>query len=276
MRWRSRYQGLSTRPKRPAVRRLTRDEQERLLATFAAEVQQSPVLSALGCQISAQRGRFYIDRMGSPDQERWGRITPLEEGQQYLLERERRASQWYQIAKGGPTELVGTLANDTRGTFHGLGHVEAAFRDAAADPSLLEVVEVTRGKGEGGADWCPTFFYRASARRCTAQEALHFYFGIPLNVLIHPRGWYVRHRIPQIVEHFADRSRVLVQFRSASWSGESISGSCLYLRHDEEMPAASGQACDVPAWGAYTIRPNASETIESAETWIVNRKWKPW
>jgi hypothetical protein len=89
MRWRDKYRDYS-RPKRPKARRLTKEQQERLLKTFTANVQQSPVLVALGCQISAARGRFYVDRISDDEEERWGRITPLDGSRQYLLERERR------------------------------------------------------------------------------------------------------------------------------------------------------------------------------------------
>ncbi len=273
MRWRDTFRDYS-RPARPKARQLTKDEQQRLLNKFTAEIQQSPVLVALGCQVSAVRGRFYVDRIGDDEHERWGRITPLDGSRQFLLERERRNNQWYEVAKGGPKKLIGTIASDTRGTFHGLGNIDAALRLADGDPSQLEIQAVLPRDDDEAA--FPSFIYRSGRRRCTAQEVLHLYFGIPLRVLIEPRGWYLRHRKPFLVAHSADRSRALVRFCSTSMSGDPIIGTCLYLRHDDQSAEQTHAPVDEPVWGAYTIRPNASETIEAAEAWIVKRKWRPW
>lgn len=277
MRWRNKYADY-TRQSRPKARRLTAEEQQRLLAMFRAEVETSPVLAALGCHVSAARGRFYVDRTGDGQQdaeERWGRITPLEDGQQYLLERERRESQWYEIAQGAPEELIDAIAGDTRGTFHGLGSIDAALRKADGDKAKLAVrVEPPSTDAPKGS--CPSFFYCDDDRRCTAQEALHLYFGIPLGVVVQPRGWYTRHRKPLIVEYSADLTCVLVQFHSYSRGGDPIIGTCLYLRRDDQPADPPGQPTAEPAWAAYTIRPNASDSIESAEAWIVKRRWKPW
>lgn len=274
MRWRDKYRGYS-RPARPKARRLTKEEQERLLKKFTAEVKQSPVLAALGCQVSAARGRFYVDRSGDAEQERWGRITPLDGSRQYLLERERRQNQWYEVAKGGPKKLINTIAGDTRGTFHGLGSVDAALRRAGGDSKRLEIQTVAHSTDDEERA-CPSFVYRSGRRRCTTQEVLHLYFGIPLHLLVQPRGWYIRHRQPYLVQHSADRSRVLVRFCSSSISGDPIVGTCLCLRHDEQLPEPTDEQADEPVWAAYTIRPNASESIEMAEAWIVKRKWRPW
>lgn len=263
MRWRDRRSDWS-RPKRPKARKLAKDEQQKLLEKFQKEAQQSPVLSALGCRITAARGRFYVDRAADDAEEKWGRITPLETRGQYLLERERRENQWYEVAKGGPKKLVNAIAGDTQGTFHGLGAVDASLRGSRSGPSRQEVKQ--KGKG----------FVYAGGRRCSTQEALFHYFGIPIPVLVEPRAWYIRHREPKIVEHAADRSRVLVAFRSSSFSGEPIVGTCLYLRHDAEPEHADEPEAGEPEWGAYAIRPNASESIATAEAWIRKRKWVPW
>jgi len=51
-----------------------------------------------------------------------------------------------------------------------------------------------------------------------------------------------------------------VRFTAMSWSGESFGGTCLYLKREER-------------WGAYTIRPNQSQSIAMAEAWLVKRNW---
>lgn len=272
MRWRVKY-GDYSRPKRPKVRRLTKDEEQRLLKKFASEVQRSPVLETLGCQITAEQGRFYVDRTAGEEPERWGRITPLEGGRQYLLERERREDKWYEVAEGGPKKVIDAIAGDTCGTFHGLGSVDAALRKAAGDPQALEIEASTGTDDEEG---CPVFSYRISGRRCTAQEALHLFFGVPLAVLVEPRDWYVRHRQPEILQYSPDHSRVLVMFSASTMSGGPIIGTCLYLRHDDQPADEAPEESSSSRWGAYTIRPNASESIETAEAWIAKRKWMPW
>lgn len=67
-----------------------------------------------------------------------------------------------------------------------------------------------------------------------------------------------------------------MQFRISSFRGDPLTGTCLYLKHDNELPEEADRQREDPFWDAYTIRPNANETIEMAETWIVKRKWNPW
>jgi hypothetical protein len=71
------------------------------------------------------------------------------------------------------------------------------------------------------------------------------------------------HRRPRIVETDRERGRVLVRFEARSWSGEPIRGTCLYASVDGR-------------WGCYTIRPNASAGIASAEEWLRKRSWEEW
>ena len=186
---------------------------------------------------------------------------------QYLLEREGRRSQYYEIAEGGVKKVIGAIASDTAGTFHGLGSLDAPLRKGS-DCGDNEVVATAVGD-----DQLPLFVDSKTARKCSAQEALHLFFGIPVEVLIEPRDWYVRHRRPVIMEYSPDHTRVLVQFCQTSLSGGAIIGTCLYLQHSAEESDAEPPA---PEWNAYTIRPSASDTIASAEGWIIKRKWNPW
>ena len=74
------------------------------------------------------------------------------------------------------------------------------------------------------------------------------------------------HRTPILVEYSADGSRVLTQFIASTLSGAIV--GTLYVRHDDK--AEPGQP---PPWGAYTIRPSASDSIASAFAWIDKRGW---
>ena len=82
------------REPRPEARTLSDDEKKKLLAAMTKEVAASPVLTGLGLQVRSQRGRFYLERpLGEGESagvEAWGRVTPLADSDDLLLEQERR------------------------------------------------------------------------------------------------------------------------------------------------------------------------------------------
>ena len=105
MRWGRRH--WPEREPRPEARTLPDEEKTKLLATMTKEVAASPVLTGLGLQVRSQRGRFYLERpLGEGDSagvEAWGRITPLADSADLLLEQEGRKGSWSEIARGiGP------------------------------------------------------------------------------------------------------------------------------------------------------------------------------
>lgn len=264
MRWRRNYE--TDRPLRPKVRKLTADEREQLLGEMGREIKRSPVLTAFDMQVRAIRGRFYLEWQRKSDEEfpeeeesservTCGRITPLEEsGNPLLLEVEHSKNQWSEVARGSARKLITQVASDTKGTFHGLGALDKSLRRASKVG-----VEHLPVKKAGQRE----FLYSDTGEACSVQEALYHYFKLPIQIIAQPRLWYVYHRKPQIVECSEDRTRVLVRFRSSSWSGETIGGTCLYLSWEGE-------------WGAYPIRPNQSDSIAIAEAWLIKRKWEPW
>jgi hypothetical protein len=243
MRWRQRW---PERQPRPETRTLTDDEREKHLATMIKEIAASPVLTGLGLQVRSQRGRFYLERrLGEGDSagvEAWGRVTPLTESADLLLEQERRKGSWSEIDKGSARKLIKTIAGDTKGTFHGLGALDKALRQSDKGLERLPV------KREGQAK----FVYAGTGVECSAQEALFHHFGLPLHVLVEPSEWYSYHRKPAIIEGSEDRTRVLVRFGAMSLSGESFGGTCLYARREGN-------------WAAYRIRPSESRDITTAE-----------
>jgi hypothetical protein len=95
-----------------------------------------------------------------------------------------------------------------------------------------------------------------------AQEVLHRELGIPIRVLAEPRYWYAMHRAPVIVEINEAKDRALVEFVASTFTG-SFGGTCLYARRDG-------------VWGCYVVRPNASDSIATAEAWLVKRDWESW
>lgn len=259
MRWKRGFD--APRPPRPKVRRLTQGEREKALAAMSREIDRSPVLTAFDVQVRALRDRFYLEWQWEPaeaeSEERGstcGRITPLEESNDFLLEVEHHRNRWSEIAIGSPQKLIRVVAGDKRGTFHGLGTLDRSLRRSEKlGVRRLPVEKI----GEG------TFTCTDTGEACSVQETLYHYFQVPIPVIAQPAGWYAYHRTPHIVESTPDRSRVLVRFLSSSSSGEVFGGTCLYLMRD-------GQ------WNAFTIRPNQSDDIRTAEAWLVKRRWKPW
>ncbi|GAC1469185.1 MAG: hypothetical protein NVSMB9_12710 [Isosphaeraceae bacterium] len=255
MRWGRRQ--WSERTARPKVRALSVDEKANLLEEMTTEIAASPVLAGLGLRVRSQRGRFYLERpLDDGDDAKvveWGRITPLADSDDLLLEHERSKGRWSEIDRGPARKLIETVASDTRGTFHALGALDKGLRAARKGLARLPV------KKEGTT----RFFHVESGEECTAQEALFHEFGLPLHVLVEPSRWYSYHRHPTIVELSDDRSRVLVRFSASSWSGESFGGTCLY-------------ACRDGHWAAYAVKPSESRDIATASAWLVKRKWRPW
>ncbi len=256
MRWGRQW---SEREPRPKLRRLTETERAGIVRSLEKGISASPVLSAFGIMVQVARGRFYIERQrhyedSQPYTEVWGRITPVPGAKkELLLEKPHRKGTWSEVARGQAAKLIKAIASDTKGTFHGLGSLDKSLRKSGKGLERLPVK--MRGKA--------TFVYVGTGDKCTVQEALFHYFGLPLEVAAEPSVWYGYHRTPKIVEASKDRTRVLVRFAAESMSGEAFGGTCLYVLQEG-------------LWGAYTIRPSESETIAQAEAWLVKRKWRAW
>jgi hypothetical protein len=257
MRWRGRHE-WPDRPARPKVRRLSAEERSKYLTGIIRAIERSPILSALNVEVHALRGRFYMERCYWQDgtligTATLGRITPLtDSAASLLLEVEHRKGSWSEIAKGSVQKVMNAIANDTKGTFHGLGSLNKSLQKAGKGLQRLPVK--MRGKVR--------FVFSETGQQCSTQEALFHYFGMPVDVIAKPRTWYWYHRKPHIIEVSRDRQRVLVRFSTSSLSGE-FGGTCLYICRDGK-------------WDAYTIRPNQSSDIASAEKWLEKRKWRAW
>ncbi len=247
------------RAARPKIQRLSPERKETILATLAEGIEASPVLSALGVRARALRGRFYLERPWEepgedPEIEAIGRITPLTKPTDaLLLETEYRKGSWTEIAQGSAPELIDRVAADTEGAFHGLGVLDNSIR-ASGGGTARQAVEMQPDRH---------FVYSETGGKCSVQEALHHFFGIPIAVVAEPSQWIRYRRSPEIVEVNEDRSRILVRFSAESFSGDSFGGTCLYARV-------------LGDWNAYTIKPNQSHSIASAEAWLEKRKWGGW
>ena len=158
--WRDRWPEYIPRPK---ARRLTEKERGAILATMTRAVAASPVLSYLGVQVRALRGRFYIERKlqeeGEPAVEILGRITPLAGAKgALLLEVERRNGSWHEVDQGSPQKLIKVVASDTKGRFHGLGSVDTVSRKS--DKGLTRLPVTIKGECQ--------FVYAETGADCTA------------------------------------------------------------------------------------------------------------
>jgi len=255
MGWKRRWPERQPRPK---VRPLSNEEREQILDVFREGIESSPVLSSLGIRVRALRGRFYFERVWQfpdeqPEVEVIGRATPLENSEESLsLEVEKRKGSWYEVVRGTAEKVISKIASDTKGTFHGLGALDASLRQAGGSPKRPEVKML-----EGYR-----FVYADTGEKCPFHEALFHFFGIPIDIIGEPRQWYIYHRKPRIVEVSEDRTRVLVEFTAYGMSG-SFSGVCLYAIVDNE-------------WDAFTIKPNQSGDIATAIAWLKKRGWREW
>lgn len=247
-RWRNRWSDRSYEP-RPKLHKLSPERRAELLSQLQDGLAEAPVLSALAWTVHARRGRFYFEDEG----EVVGRITPVGP-RKLLLEVEGRSS-WREVATGtSAPALVERIASDDRGTFHGLGKLDAVLRTRGTDRRTMCEAEGFAG------EW---FYVDLAPTQAppSVVEVLYHAFGIPIPVIAEPRGWWERHRRPQIAEHQPDA--VLVDFSQYSVSGGRFGGRCLYANREA-------------GWGAYTIKPNQAASIETALAWLQKRRWQAW
>ena len=253
VRWRGDWPNKVPRPK---VKKLSNDEKETLKTCMENGIRASPVLAALNVRVKTMRGRFYYERtFSSADFIVIGRVTPLVIPENHLLlEVEYRHGSWKEIAKGTIRTITKAMSGDKKGTFHGLGELDRSIR--LAKKHGKDKFEVVKGDGV-------SFYYTESNEQCGVQEVLYHYCGAPVTVIAEPRKWYIFHRAPRIREIGVNNDTILVDFISSGMYGDSFSGTCLYMKKEEQ-------------WNVFKIRPNQGTSIESSLSWLEKRKWKDW
>jgi len=256
MRWRRNWPERKPRPK---VQSLSIKRKEEILSILLDGIESSPVLSDLNIRARALRGRFYIEQLWQNDSDEEpevdviGRIIPLTSPRgRLLLEAEKSKGAWYEVKKGTAKALIKHIANDTKGTFHGLGTLNENLCESGGTQRLP--VDMDKNLN---------FTYTNTGRKCSVQEALYHFFGIPIDVIAEPTGWYMYHRRPGIIEVSDDRKSILVKFLSMGTYG-SFGGKCLYKKLNANK------------WDAYPIKPNQSKNIETSIAWLKKRDWNPW
>ncbi|MCI5142694.1 MAG: hypothetical protein D3909_13425 [Candidatus Electrothrix sp. ATG1] len=239
------------------MKSLSKEKKQEIATRLNAAIHESPLLSALQYRVRSLRGRFYYEQRDpeTDDYSIVARLTPLVKPQyRYLLEIEHRKGSWSEVLQGTLDAVSTRIINDDQGTFHGLGHLDASIREA----NQSHCDRVTLEQRE------PLHFYeRESGRLCEVSEVLFHAFNVPIPIIAEPSMWYIYHRTPSLREIDMTHGHVLVDFMASSWSGEEFGGTCLYCQHAEK-------------WGAFTIKPNQSESITSALHWLEKRQWKAW
>ncbi len=125
--------------------------------------------------------------------------------------------------QGTIQEALHAIANDARGTFHGLGALEKNLRTARDFSTHREIVIQDNYQ-------C---MYVDTEEVCTVQEVLYHVFGVPIPVIAEPREWYVYHRTPKIIAVSEDHTSITVEFTKRDmYYGQEIGDTCVYKKQD--------------------------------------------
>ncbi len=234
---------------RPKVAKLSAEKRGKIIEALERERDKSPVLVGLGVEVKSRRGRFYLERADEEEPEepfQIGRLTPLAGHKRTTLLLEVEFRSWKEIERGGAAKVMKAVSGDRNGTFHGMGALDTTLRKRGTERQEL----TCNGAGYKYPD----------GTLASVQEVL-YHLGVPLHVVAEPSGWYECHRHPHVVEMTA--GCVLVEFSAVSLRGGRFGGRCLYAKRKG-------------VWDAYTVRPNASESIDDAAAWLEKRGWEAW
>jgi hypothetical protein len=217
------------REPRPKLKRLSKEQKDRILKSINLELSSSPVMVALNSKIRVLRGRFYVEKPiyiadEEDEKEIIARITPIEGKKNPLLLDAKKADEnWYEITRGSIKKVVDRIINDKRGTFHGLGALDDSLRktEGSQKQNYIEMRENLK------------FVYLTNGEECTAQEALYFFFGIPIPLIAEPREYYLYNRNPKIIDVNKERTKVIVEFTKLDmYFGRKFGDTCMYKKED--------------------------------------------
>lgn len=128
MSWRHDWPAYRPRPKRA---KLGRDDLDALDAKTRRFVERSPLLAELVRTVECTRGRLYLWR---DDGNLMARLTPLSATE--ILLQSPYGNGWTKHARTTLSKVLATIERDTRGSFHGLGHLIAkAPRSGGPSPA---------------------------------------------------------------------------------------------------------------------------------------------
>jgi hypothetical protein len=153
-----------------------------------------------------------------------GRVTPISGKKDvFLLDAKKMNGNWYEVMRGSVQEVLHNIANDTRGTFHGLGALEQSLRRTGDISTHSEIDRQDNYR----------FVYTDTGEACTVPEVLYHVFGVPIPVIAEPHEWYEYHRTPKIIEVSADNTSITVEFTKLDrYYGQEIRDMCVYKKQD--------------------------------------------
>ncbi|WP_145347117.1 hypothetical protein [Rosistilla ulvae] len=230
-------------PEKVKSRSITSVQRNAALRRIQDSVALSPLLTQLEVGVVQRGSHFYLeyDYAGVPLPV--ARITPMKGSPAFALESEA-ADAWVLYGQGTPSRIVKLLCNDTLGTFHALGSIDQTLRNAHG--KIPEIVQTTPR----------TFVYKDTRLPCSLQEALHFYYGIPLVVVMEPRAFYSQHAEPSLLETSDDNCQILVRFCSRNPARPQIVGHGYYRYLDGD-------------WYGIGVPPEIANTLDEAEAYLM-------
>lgn len=207
-------------PEKVKPRTITSQEKSSALRRIEESIAISPLLTELGVQVVPHGSHFHLefDYLGAPFP--LARITAMKGSPAFALESETDIG-WVLYGQGTPSRVVKLLCNDTLGTFHALGGIDQILRNTGG--KVQKVVKKS----------LRTFAYKPSNIPCSLQEAMHFFYGIPLVVIMEPRELYRLHAEPSLLETNDDNSQILIRFCSRNPAAPQILGHGYYQRIDD-------------------------------------------
>ena len=215
---------------RPKLKRLSKEQKDEFLKLLEQGITSSPVLTGLNIRVRSLRGRFYLEKPWydpeeEAEMETIGRVTPISGKRDiFLLDAQKTNGNWYEVMRGTLQEVLHDIANDERGTFHGLGVLEKNLRKAS-DSSTHPEIDMQDNY---------QFRYVGTEEVCTVPEVLYHVFGVPIPVIAEPREWYAYYRTPKIIEVSEDNTSITVEFTKLdTYYGREVGDTCVYKKQDE-------------------------------------------
>ncbi|WP_145122371.1 hypothetical protein [Rosistilla oblonga] len=229
-------------PEKVKSRSITSAQRNLAMRRLQESVALSPLLVELGIVVAQRGSHFFLEFDYGGTAIPLARITPMKESPAFALESEGDSG-WVLYGQGTPSRIVKLLCNDTLGTFHALGGIDQVLRNSAK--KVPEVVQKTPR----------TFAYKRTNAPCSLQEALYFYFGIPLVVAMEPREYYRQHAEPSLLETSDDQHQVLIRFCSRNPANPRILGHGYYRLLGGD-------------WYGIGVPPEVANTLDEAEAYL--------
>ncbi|QDV69852.1 hypothetical protein Poly24_35700 [Rosistilla carotiformis] len=229
-------------PEKVKSRNITNAQRIAAVRRIQESIALSPLMTELAIEVTTRGGHIYLEYDDAGTTATMARITPMQESPAYALESETDSG-WVLYGQGTPSRIMKLLCNDTLGTFHALGGIDQTLRNGRG--AVPEIVQISTR----------TFAYQSTNAPCTLQEALYFYYGIPLVIVMAPREYYRLHAEPSLIETSADQRKILIRFCSRNPANPHIVGHGYYQRIRGD-------------WYGIGVPPESGSTMDAAEAFL--------